>query len=96
MADVTYVTIPDLTAATDAQVIDTTLVEAAVVDISSDTGYSSRKATLAQIKSLVNAAISGNIATSASISNTGLITFKNSSNTAVFTLQLPVYDGGVS
>ena len=36
------------------------------------------------------------IATSASISSGGLITFKNSDNTAVFTLQLPVYNGGVS
>ena len=36
------------------------------------------------------------IATSASISSGGLITFKNSDNTAVFTLQLPLYNGGVS
>ena len=33
---------------------------------------------------------------SASISNTGLVTFKNSSGTALFTLQLPLYNGGVN
>lgn len=37
-----------------------------------------------------------NILASASINSTGLISFKNSSNTAVFTLQLPLYNGGVS
>ena len=36
------------------------------------------------------------IAQSASIDSGGLITFKNSDNTAVFTLQLPLYNGGVS
>lgn len=36
------------------------------------------------------------VAASASISNTGLITYKNSSGTALFTLQLPLYNGTVS
>lgn len=36
------------------------------------------------------------VAASASISDTGLITYKNSSGTALFTLQLPVYNGSVS
>lgn len=36
------------------------------------------------------------IPTQASISSTGLITFKNGSNTSVFTLQLPLYNGGMS
>ncbi len=34
--------------------------------------------------------------TSASISGTGLITFKNSSGATLFTIQLPLYTGGVS
>lgn len=54
MADITYVTIPNMTAATDAQVIDTTLVEAAVVDANEDSGYASRKMTVAQLKSHIN------------------------------------------
>lgn len=37
-----------------------------------------------------------NILASASVDSTGLISFKNSSNTAIFTLQLPLYNGGVS
>lgn len=36
------------------------------------------------------------VAASASINASGLITFKNSSNTAVFTLQLPLYSGSVT
>lgn len=36
------------------------------------------------------------VAASASISDTGLITYNNSSGTALFTLQLPVYNGSVS
>lgn len=36
------------------------------------------------------------IPASASISNTGLITWKNGSNEILFTLQLPLYNGGVS
>lgn len=36
------------------------------------------------------------IPVSASIDNTGLITWKDSANTALFTLQLPLYNGGVS
>lgn len=37
-----------------------------------------------------------NAITAASINNTGLISYKNSSGTTVFTLQLPKYDGSVS
>lgn len=37
-----------------------------------------------------------NIVASTSISNTGLISFKNSNNTAVYTTQLPIYDGSSS
>lgn len=35
------------------------------------------------------------LSTSASIDGTGLITFKNDDNQTTFTLQLPVYNGGV-
>lgn len=34
------------------------------------------------------------ISSSASISETGLITYKNSDGTVLFTLQLPLYAGG--
>lgn len=37
-----------------------------------------------------------NIVTSTSVSNTGLISFLNSNSTAVYTVQLPLYNGGVS
>ena len=37
-----------------------------------------------------------NILASASIDSNGLISFKNSSGTSLFTLQLPLYNGGVS
>lgn len=40
--------------------------------------------------------LSSSIPAQASIDSNGLITFKNSSNTALFTLQLPLYNGGVS
>lgn len=43
-----------------------------------------------------NIAKAEDVAASASIDSSGLITFKNSSNTSVFTLQLPLYSGGVS
>lgn len=43
-----------------------------------------------------NKANTASVPASASISNTGLITYKNSSGTALFTLQLPVYNGSVS
>lgn len=35
-------------------------------------------------------------AASATIDNNGLITFKNSAGTTLFTLQLPIYTGAVS
>ena len=92
MADITYVTIPGLTAAQDSQVTDSGLLEMAVVDANGTDGYSSKKVTREQLLS----DLKDDIATSASISSGGLITFKNSDNTAVFTLQLPLYNGGVS
>ena len=42
-----------------------------------------------------NSAVTAAIPSSASISAAGLITFKNSANTSLFTLQLPLYSGGV-
>ncbi len=39
--------------------------------------------------------LKADLSTSASIDGTGLITFKNDDNTTVFTLQLPIYNGGV-
>ena len=36
------------------------------------------------------------VSTQASINSTGLITFENSSSASLFTLQLPLYNGGVS
>lgn len=36
------------------------------------------------------------VAASATISSSGLITFKNSGGTSLFTLQLPLYNGGMS
>ena len=51
MADVTYKTIPDLTAAQDSQVTDSALLEMAVVDAGGTDGYSSRKVTKEQLLS---------------------------------------------
>ena len=51
MPEPTYVTIPDLTAAQDAQVNDNMLIEAAVVDQNEQSGYSSRKVTRGQLLS---------------------------------------------
>lgn len=91
MADITYVTIPDLTAAQDSEVTDSALIEMAVVDANGTDGYSSKKVTREQLLSDLNSDLS----TSASIDGTGLITFKNDDNQTTFTLQLPVYNGGV-
>lgn len=35
------------------------------------------------------------LSTSASIDSSGIISFKNEDDTTVFTLQLPIYNGGV-
>lgn len=46
----------------------------------------------------IYSALSGlkaDLSTSASIDGTGLITFKNDDNQTTFTLQLPIYNGGV-
>lgn len=91
MADITYVKIPDLTAAQDSEVTDSALIEMAVVDANGTDGYSSRKVTKEQLLSDLNSDLS----TSASIDSGGLISFKNEDNTTVFTLQLPIYNGGV-
>lgn len=53
-------------------------------------------AQLAALNSGVTAETVAKILSSASIDNAGLITYKNANNTAVFTLQLPLYDGGVT
>ena len=55
MAEVTYTTIPQMTAAQNAQIADTTLLEVAAVDQSDSSGYVSRKATAKQIKDYANA-----------------------------------------
>lgn len=47
-------------------------------------------------KQYVDNLISTNTPAQASISSTGLITYKNSGGTSLFTLQLPLYNGGVS
>ena len=51
MADITYVTIPGLTAAQDSQVTDSALLEMAVVDANGTDGYSSKKVTREQLLS---------------------------------------------
>ena len=51
MADITYVTIPELTAAQDSQVTDSALIEMAVVDANGTNGYSSKKVTKEQLLS---------------------------------------------
>lgn len=58
---------------------------------------STRVATTAFVADAITSrAAATTVATQASISNTGLITYKNSSGTSLFTLQLPIYNGGVS
>ena len=91
MADITYVTIPELTAAQDSQVTDSALIEMAVVDANGTNGYSSKKVTKEQLL----ASVKDDLAQSASIDSSGLISFKNSDSQTVFTLQLPIYNGGV-
>ena len=91
MADIKYVTIPELTAAQDSQVTDSALIEMAVVDANGNNGYSSKKVTKEQLL----ASVKDDLAQSASIDSSGLISFKNEDNTTVFTLQLPIYNGGV-
>lgn len=87
-----YKTIPDLDAASDAQVTGTTLVEIAAA---SGGSFMSKKATLAQLKAYATSELKDDLAQSASIDSTGLISFKNDDNVTVFTLQLPLYNGGV-
>ena len=53
-------------------------------------------ATAADALTNLGAASADTVPTQAGIDSSGLITFKNSSNTALFTLQLPLYNGGVS
>ena len=50
-----------------------------------------------QNKAIYNAlsGLKADLSTSASIDSGGLISFKNDDNTTVFTLQLPIYNGGV-
>lgn len=51
MAEITYVTIPELTAAANSQVTDSALLEMAVVDGSAASGYASKKVTKEQLLS---------------------------------------------
>lgn len=53
-------------------------------------------ATDAVNKQYVDNLISTNTPAQASINSTGLITYKNSGGSSLFTLQLPLYNGGVS
>ena len=39
--------------------------------------------------------LKSDLSTSASIDSSGIISFKNEDDTTVFTLQLPIYNGGV-
>ena len=65
--------------------------------ITVDSAMSSSSTNPVQNK-VIDAAIDGlkaDLAQSASIDGTGLISFKNEDNKTVFTLQLPIYNGGV-
>ena len=65
--------------------------------ITVDSAMSSSSTNPVQNK-VINTAIEGlkdDLSTSASIDSGGLISFKNDDNTTVFTLQLPIYNGGV-
>lgn len=47
-------------------------------------------------KAYVNNCVDEAASASATIDGTGLISYKNSAGTTLFTLQLPIYNGGVS
>ena len=64
---------------------------------SSEYGITKLDTTLATTGLAADAkAVGDAMPTSASIDSSGLITFKNAANTSVFTLQLPIYNGGVN
>ena len=76
MAEVTYTTIPQMTAAQNAQIADTTLLEVAAVDQSDSSGYVSRKATAKQIKDYANADVQtqiGNLSNLETTAKTNLV-----------------------
>lgn len=86
---------------TDYDIYSTTPPSAAttapVVDGTAAVGSSSKYAKEDHVHPTdTSRAAATTVATQASISNTGLITYKNSSGTSLFTLQLPLYNGGVS
>lgn len=65
--------------------------------ITVDSAMSSSSTNPVQNK-VINTAIEGlkdDLSTSASIDSSGIISFKNEDDTTVFTLQLPIYNGGV-
>lgn len=76
MAEVTYTTIPQMTAAQNAQIADTTLLEVAAVDQNDSSGYVSRKATAKQIKDYANADVQtqiGNLSNLETTAKTNLV-----------------------
>lgn len=70
MPDITYVTIPQMTAAQAAQIADTTLLEVASVDQNDPSGYVSRKATAKQIKDYASADVQNQIGNLANLDTT--------------------------
>lgn len=46
-------------------------------------------------QALIRQATAGELLASASVDSAGLVSFKNSNGTTLFTLQLPLYAGGV-
>lgn len=59
-------------------------------------GTPSANVTVTMPTSTGTLALDSTVATQASVSSAGVMTFKNSSNTQLFTVQLPLYNGGVS
>ena len=86
---------------TDYDIYSTTPPSAAttapVVDGTAAVGSSSKYAKEDHVHPTdTSRAATTTVATQASINSTGLITYKNSGGTSLFTLQLPLYNGGVS
>ena len=68
-----------------------------VVDGTAEVGSSSKYAKEDHVHPTdTSRAATTTVATQASINSSGLITYENSSGTSLFTLQLPLYNGGVS
>lgn len=77
----------EITGASDVQAIEA---------LSGTTGFLKKTAANTWALDTTSFATTATVATQASISSSGLITYKNSSGTSLFTLQLPLYNGGVS